>query len=72
MLACVTSSSHVQYFGRSKIQFAFQILTTDHFDTYFYPRERPAAAAAQIAERRGSRLSSVLNHELSSRQPLIL
>jgi WD40 repeat protein len=65
-----------QYFGRNKVQyqkFDFQVLKTEHFDIYFYPRERAAAAqAARMAERWLTRLSSVLRHELSGRQPLIL
>jgi Tol biopolymer transport system component len=65
-----------QYFGRNKVQyqtFDFRILQTEHFDVYFYPRERSAAqTAARMGERWYARLSTVLGHQLSGRQPLIL
>lgn len=65
-----------QYFGRNKVQyesFDFEVLQTEHFDVHYYPRERAAAeAAARMAERWYARLSTVLRHELSGRQPLIL
>ncbi len=72
----LASPATAQYFGRNKVQyetFKFQVLRTAHFDVYFYPEEREAARhAARMAERWYVRLSSVLGHELSSRQPLIL
>ncbi|MBA3893343.1 MAG: PD40 domain-containing protein [Gemmatimonadales bacterium] len=65
-----------QYFGRNKVQyhqFDFQVLQTEHFDVHYYPREQAAAeAAGRMAERWYTRLSTVLRHELSGRQPLIL
>jgi hypothetical protein len=65
-----------QYFGRNKVQyesFDFKVLKTEHFDVHFYPPEQEAAEhAARMAERWYTRLSSVLDHELSGRQPLIL
>ena len=68
--------SNAQYFGRNKVQyesFQFQILRTAHFDVYFYEGERVAAEhAARMAERWYARLSSLLGHEMSNRQPLIL
>jgi Tol biopolymer transport system component len=67
---------HAQYFGRNKVQyesFDFKVLKTEHFDVYFYPDEREAAlSAARMAERWYLRLSSLLDHELRGRQPLIL
>ncbi|HWN20324.1 MAG TPA: BamA/TamA family outer membrane protein [Gemmatimonadales bacterium] len=67
---------HAQYFGRNKVQyesFDFRVLKTEHFDIYFYPPEAAAAKhAARMSERWYARLSSVLDHELSGRQPLIL
>jgi len=64
------------YFGRNKVQyreFDFKVLKTDHFDIYYYPEEDEAAKmAARMAERWYTRLSQLLNHELSTRQPLIL
>jgi hypothetical protein len=75
-LVALSSPVHGQYFGRNKVQyesFDFQVLKTEHFDIYFYPDERDAAGqAARMAERWLTRLSTVFNHELSGRQPLIL
>ena len=49
-----------QYFGQNKVQFQtfdFQVLKTEHFDIYFYPREQEGAAlAARMAERWYARL----------------
>ena len=65
-----------QYFGRNKVQyrtFDFQVLSTDHFDIYYYPEEVEAAKiAARMAERWHSRLSRFFGHELRGRQPVIL
>ena len=70
------SSLGAQYFGRNKVEyvdFDFRILATDHFDVYYYPREeRAARVASQLAERWYARFSTLLNHELSTRQPLVL
>src|SRR5688572_19887835 len=64
------------YFGRNKVQyrdFKFQVLKTTHFDIYYYPEEEKAAQmAARMAERWYTRLSALLEHDLSGRQPLIL
>jgi Tol biopolymer transport system component len=78
MLVALPAVSQAQggYFGRNKVQyreFKFQVLKTDHFDIYYYPEEEEAAKmGARMAERWYTRLSQLLNHELSSRQPLIL
>ena len=75
-LAALATPVHAQYFGRNKVQyesFDFRVLKTEHFDIYFYPPEEAAARhAARMAERWYTRLSSILDHELSGRQPLIL
>jgi WD40 repeat protein len=75
-LAALPPVAHAQYFGRNKVQyesFDFRVLKTEHFDIHFYPPEQAAAVhAARMAERWYARLSSVLDHELSGRQPLIL
>ena len=71
-----TSSASAQYFGQNKVQyrsFDFQIIKTEHFDLYYYPEEEAAARdAARMAERWYDRFSAVLEHDLSSRQPVIL
>ncbi|HEX6162850.1 MAG TPA: BamA/TamA family outer membrane protein [Vicinamibacterales bacterium] len=49
------------------------MLATDHFDIYYYPEEEAAVRlAARMAERWHARLTKLLQHELSGRQPLIL
>ena len=68
--------AHAQNFGRNAVQyetFHFKILKTQHFDVYFYDKEADVAAeAGRMAERWYTRLSTVLRHQLSGRQPLIL
>ena len=69
--------AQAQYFGRNKVQyesFDWQVLHTQHFDIYFYSRPSgpPADLRGAMAERWYTRLSTVLHHELSGRQPLML
>ena len=68
--------AEAQYFGRNKVEyhdFNFRTLRTEHFDIYYYPREEQAVRdAARMAERWYARLSHVLDHRFSSRQPLVL
>jgi hypothetical protein len=68
--------SAAQYFGRNKVQYEkldFKVLTTEHFDIYYYPEEEAAVQlAARMAERWHARLTRLLQHELSGRQPLVL
>ena len=70
------STAQAQYFGQNKVQyekFDFKVMATEHFDIYYYPEEQQAVElAARMAERWYARLSRVLRHELSSRQPIIL
>jgi len=65
-----------QYFGRNKVQyetFNFKVLKTEHFDIFYYPDEqRLADEVGRMAERWNARLTRVLDHRLSGRQPLIL
>src|SRR5215216_133915 len=65
-----------QYFGRNKVQYSnfdFKVIQTEHFDVYYYERERVAAMdAARMAERGYARISKVLNHEFRERKPIIL
>ena len=72
----LTSTAYGQYFGRNKVlyeKFDFKVLATEHFDIYYYPEEEAAVQlAARMAERWYARLSKLLRHELSGRQPLIL
>ena len=75
-LLSAASLAEAQYFGRNKVQykeFKFEILKTDHFDIYFYEEEREnAARVGRMAERWYARLSSVFEHEMSTRQPLVI
>ncbi|HEY1304609.1 MAG TPA: hypothetical protein VGF24_13700 [Vicinamibacterales bacterium] len=68
--------AQAQYFGRNKVQyrsFKFEVLKTEHFDIYFYEEERAAAAdVGRLAERWYARLSNMLDHALSNRQPIVL
>ena len=54
-VAVTAAPVSAQYFGRNKVQydaFDFEILKTEHFDIYFYDRERRAVEhAARLAER---------------------
>ncbi len=76
VLAATPAIAGAQYFGRNKVQyrtFAFQILQTEHFDLYYYPEEKDAAAmASRLAERWYTRLSRFFDHQLRGRQVLIL
>jgi Tol biopolymer transport system component len=76
MLLCTAPSAQAQYFGRNKVQykeFKFEVLKTDHFDIYFYEEEREGAArVGRMAERWYARLSRVFDHEMRTRQPLVL
>ena len=72
----LATPAQAQYFGHNKVQyenFDFKVLRTAHFDLYYYPEERAAAdIAGRMAERWYARLSAVMHHQLSGRQPLIL
>jgi len=75
-LLATTSTAGAQYFGRNKVQyekFNFEILRTPHFDVHYYAEEKPAAHdAARMLERWNARLSSLFNHPLSERKPIVL
>ncbi len=72
----VPCAARAQYFGQNKVEygnFQFQIIQTEHFEVYYYGRERAAALdAARMAERGYARLSRILQHEWRERKPLIL
>ena len=75
LMGCA-SSAGAQYFGRNKVQydkFKFEVLRTPHFDVHYYAAEKPAAEdAARMLERWNARLSSLFNHPLSARKPVVL
>ena len=76
VMAAFVPPAYAQHFGRNKVEytdFDFRILATEHFDIYYYEREeRAARIAAQLAERWYARISTVLNHQLERRQPLVI
>jgi Tol biopolymer transport system component len=76
LLLLMASRADAQYFGRNKVEYAdfgFRVLATQHFDIYHYAREEDAARiAARLAERWYSRFSSLLDHQFSERQVLVL
>src|SRR5919112_4956931 len=76
LLLTVPAVVSAQYFGRNKVNYStfdFKIIQTEHFDVYYYDRERTAALdAARMAERSYAKLSKVLNHEFRERKPIIL
>lgn len=69
-------TAEAQHFGRNKVvydDFDFEKIKTEHFDVYYYPPMAPAAQdAARMAERWYGRISSVFQHELMERTPIIL
>ena len=64
-----------QYFGRNKVQydnFDFRVMSTPHFDIYFYPEQEGAMRdVSRMAERWYERLARIFQHELEDRKPLI-
>ena len=75
-LAALATPIQAQYFGRNKVQyesFDFRVLKTEHFDIYYYPLRKPPQSMRRGWRNGGTPgLSSMLDHELSGRQPLIL
>ena len=70
------ADGRAQYFGQNKAQygsFHWQVIATQHFDVYFYGRERAAALdGARMAERAYARLSRILQQQWIERKPLLL
>jgi hypothetical protein len=66
---------HAQSFGRNKVRyenFDFQILQTPHFDIYYDASDREAVVqAGRLAERWYDRVSRILNHTFTERQPIV-
>ena len=64
------------YYGKNKVQyteFEWQVMTTEHFNIYFYVAESEIAqVAAQIAEDAYPKLASRFNHEVKGHIPLII
>jgi len=64
------------YFGKNKIQytdFDWQVLTTDHFNIYFYPEEKEIAKiAANYAEESYKFLENKFSHHIKKKLPLVI
>lgn len=64
------------YFGKNKIQytdFDWQVLTTRHFEVYFYSEEREIAQiAASCAEESYRFLENKFNHSIRRKIPLVI
>jgi Tol biopolymer transport system component len=76
VLLAGTPASAQFYFGKNKVQyteFDWMMLTTEHFDIYFYEAERELAeVAAEAAERSYDILADRFSHEVTRRIPLII
>ena len=79
LILLVAAASLLQgqfYFGRNKIQydqFDWQVLTTPHFQIFYYQaEERLARAAAFWAEEAFDDLEQKFNHTLNRRIPLVI
>ena len=76
LMAAVPLDVNAQYFGRNKVQFDnfdFNILSTEHFDWYYYPIEEEAVLdATRMGERWYERLARTFQHEFESAKPVIL
>ncbi len=72
----LAAGSAFAQFGKNKVQydkFDWQVLKSEHFDIYFYEKERPMVLdAAKMAERAFTRYSKILNFKPQRRIPLIL
>jgi hypothetical protein len=75
-LLCGAESAQSQTFGRNKVHYDtldFRVLQTEHFDIHYHAEAANAVRhAARMAERWYSRLSRVLGHTFTRRQPLVL
>jgi Tol biopolymer transport system component len=75
-LSLLATGSAFSQFGKNKVQydkFDWKVLKSEHFDIYFYEKERPMVLdAAKIAERAYTRYSKILNFKPQRRIPLIL
>ena len=64
------------YFGKNKVNytdFEWQVLTTDHFNIYFYPEEKEIAEiAGNLAEKSYKILEDKFNHHIFKKIPLII
>jgi hypothetical protein len=76
LLLSVSPISAQYYFGKNKVQytsFDWQVLSTEHFNIYFYSQERDLAEiAAKSAEDSYRVMAARFNHEVYAPIPLII
>ncbi len=74
--ALLPAAARGQGFGQNKVQWKdlrWVTITTEHFEVYYYEGTDEAALdAARMAERAYTRLSTILNHQVGRRIPLVL
>ncbi len=74
-LMLATTAAQAQYFGKNTVRyedFDYQVLRTEHFDIYYYEDgAEHIELIGQLAERWYDRLTSLFDHDLTRRQPLI-
>jgi Tol biopolymer transport system component len=74
--ACLPSAAFAQYFGQNKVQykqFHFQIISSPHFDVYYYQGEDSLALRVlDLAEKANLKLKLDLGHVLERKVPIIL
>jgi len=76
LLISSASAGAQYYFGQNKIQYSnfdWQVLTTNHFDIYYYPQEKDVAeAAARMAEDAYDILQVRFNFTIEKKIPFIV
>lgn len=76
LLSLAAAGPAAAQFGKNKVQyknFEWQVLQTEHFDIYFYEKERDMVLdAARLSERAYTRFSRMMNFTHRRRIPLIL
>lgn len=70
------SAAHAQYFGKNKVKyedFDYQVLHTEHFNIYHYPREFQAITdLARMSERWYGRYTKIFHHTFDKPNPLVI
>jgi Tol biopolymer transport system component len=76
LLGVLATTADAQYFGRNQVQyrtFDFRVLQTEHFDVYYYPEmEEASRDIGRMSERWYARLSRILDHTFTERQPVVM
>ncbi len=76
ILLAATTADAQYYFGKNKVHytiFDWQVLSTPHFEIYFYPEEKEVAEiAGGLAEESYRFLENKFNHHVEKKIPLII